>query len=385
MIYLLLVGVTTIGGGFAWVSGGAEGAARIFSFASSPVVGVILGVLATALVQSSSTATSVIVGLVAGGVPVAVAIPMVMGANMGTTITNTIVSLGNLQHRESFNRSFQAATVHDFFNLYCILIFLPIEIAFHPLQHVAERLASGLSSSSGAAVAELDFLGAITKPPVRLMMALLEDMPSIGGLPTGGYLAILLGVTAVIVSVLLLGRFLRRVMLGRVKDIVQLAIGRSPASGVASGAAITVLVQSSSTTTSLVVPLAGAGVLTIRQVFPFTMGANVGTCITALLAATSVGGGHQDWALQIALVHLLYNCAGVALFLLVPGLRQLPLVSARLLGNATERNKGWAVVYLLAVFFVVPGAVLLREMLWSPSPPLPELSQPAPVVGFSIE
>lgn len=58
-VYVLLVGVGIIGDGFKWISGGAEGAAKIFSFASNPIVGVILGTLATALVQSSSTVTSV--------------------------------------------------------------------------------------------------------------------------------------------------------------------------------------------------------------------------------------------------------------------------------------------------------------------------------------
>ncbi|MEM9623453.1 MAG: Na/Pi cotransporter family protein, partial [Pseudomonadota bacterium] len=137
LVYLLLVGVAVVGAGFKWVSGGAEGAAAIFSVVSAPLAGVILGTLATALVQSSSTVTSVIVGLVAGGVPVSIAVPMIMGANMGTTITNTIVSLGNLREKGAFTKSFQAATVHDFFNLFSILIFLPIEIMFHPLERMA--------------------------------------------------------------------------------------------------------------------------------------------------------------------------------------------------------------------------------------------------------
>ena len=113
-VYLLLVGVGIIGDGFKWISGGAEGAAKIFSFASNPIVGVILGTLATALVQSSSTVTSVIVGLVAGGVPFEIAVTMIMGANMGTTNTNTIVSLANLGERKMFNKTFQPATHHEF-------------------------------------------------------------------------------------------------------------------------------------------------------------------------------------------------------------------------------------------------------------------------------
>ena len=99
LVYLLLVAVSLVGAGFKLVSGGADGAAAIFYFASNPLYGVILGTLATALVQSSGTVTSVIVGLIAYGVPVSFVVPMILGANMGTTITNTntIVSLGNLR------------------------------------------------------------------------------------------------------------------------------------------------------------------------------------------------------------------------------------------------------------------------------------------------
>lgn len=374
LVYLLLIGVGVIGDGFRWVSGGDEGAARIFAFARSPVIGVILGILATALVQSSSTVTSVIVGLVAGGVPVSIAVPMIMGANMGTTITNTIVSLGALRERDTFNRCFQAATVHDFFNLYSILIFLPIEVMFHPLERMAGHMSHWFVGGSGAAVKELNVLGAITKPVSGFVIDLFERVPALGG-----YLAIAAGIGMVIASVLYLGRLLRSAMTAQAKGIVQLAIGRHPMAGVASGTAITVLVQSSSTTTSLVVPLAGAGILSTRQVFPFTMGANIGTCITALLAATAVYGDNQQLALQIALVHLIYNLLGVTVFLSVPWLRDRPVRSAEWLGNRTEQNRVWAFGYVFTVFFVVPGLVLGGEMLLSeePVPPKSDVSETA--------
>ena len=128
LVYLLMVAVGVLSQGFRAVSGGADGAEAIFEFATNPLVSVLLGVLATALVQSSSAVTSVIVGLVGGGLPIAIAIPMIMGSNMGTTITNTLAALGNLREDEAFNRSFAAATVHDFFNLFTILIFLPLEL-----------------------------------------------------------------------------------------------------------------------------------------------------------------------------------------------------------------------------------------------------------------
>ena len=368
--YTLLVGVGVIGDGFKWLSGGAEGAERIFAFASNPIVGVILGTLATALVQSSSTVTSVIVGLVAGGVPVSIAVPMIMGANMGTTITNTIVSLGSLREKAAFNRAFQAATVHDFFNLYSILIFLPIEMLFHPLERAAGVAAGWFGGGGGgASIDDLNFLGAITKPVAAAITGVFKALPT----TVGATLTIALGMAMVIASVIYLGRLLRAVMMGSAKGVVDRAIGRGPVAGVASGTVVTVLVQSSSTTTSLVVPLAGAGILTTRQIYPFTLGANIGTCITALLAATAISGPYEMVALQIALVHLLYNLVGVFAFLVIPVLRELPIRSAEWLGRRVEINRGWAVGYLLGVFFVLPGGVFGGETLFNGAGTAPEI------------
>ncbi len=357
LVYALLVGVGVIGEGFKWISGGAEGAEEIFEFARNPIVGVILGVLATALVQSSSTVTSVVVGLVAGGVPVSIAIPIIMGANMGTTITNTIVSLGSIHDRKAFNKSFQAATVHDLFNFYSILIFLPIELMFRPLERLSGAMAGWFVGGGDASMKELNFMGAMTKPVSNEIVGVFEQLPD----TAGAILTIVAGIAIVIFSVLRLGKLLRAVLTGTAKGMIDVAIGRGPLSGVASGTVTTILVQSSSTTTSLVVPLAGAGALTTRQVFPFTMGANIGTCITALLAATAVAGDNEVFALQIALVHLFYNVFGVVLFLYMPWLKDTPIWSAEWLGNKTEANRLWAVGYILGVFFVLPGVVLWSQ------------------------
>lgn len=369
LVYLLLLGVGLVGDGFKWISGGAEGAERIFAFASNPVVGVILGTLATALVQSSSTVTSVIVGLVAGGVPVGVAVPMIMGANMGTTITNTIVSLGSLKDGPAFKRSFQAATVHDFFNLYCILILLPLEALLHPLERAAGVLAGVLGGGVGASVKGWNVVGALTKPAVEAIVGALETLP----VALGGAIAIATGMALIVISVVLLGRILRRVLIGRAKELVSRALGRGAVSGVVSGTVTTVLVQSSSTTTSLVVPLAGAGVLTLRQVFPFVMGANIGTCITALLAATAVEGPYEVFALQVALVHLLFNVLGVLLFLTVPWLHDTPIRSAEWLGDRVAARRAWAPGYVMLVFFVLPGGVLgVQSLAGRPEPTVVE-------------
>jgi sodium-dependent phosphate cotransporter len=210
-------------------------------------------------------------------------------------------------------------------------------------------------------MASVNVIGGATKPPAEFLVSLFHGLPT----ALGGSLAIALGIGMIMLSVIYLGKLLRSAMTGRAQRIVDAAVGRGPVTGIASGTVVTVLVQSSSTTTSLVVPLAGAGVLTTRQVYPFTLGANIGTCITALLAATAITGDNKIFAMQIALAHLLYNVFGVLFFAIVPWLWSLPVRSATWLGNRVEHNRGWALGYLVTVFFALPGAVLGAEYLLS--------------------
>jgi sodium-dependent phosphate cotransporter len=352
LVYALLVGVGVIGDGFKLASGGAEGAERIFAFASNPFVGVLLGTLATGLVQSSSTVTSVIVGLVAGGLPVHVAIPMIMGANMGTTVTNTIVAIGAMRDGETFRRSFAAATVHDMFNVMAIAILLPIEILFHPLETMAGSLAGVFAGEGSASIKSYNLLAMITDPAIDGLAAVMKLLP---GDVLSGVAMIVAGIALVIASVLKLGSALRSVMVGKALDLLHKALGRGPLAGIGTGTVVTILVQSSSTTTSLIVPLAGSGALSLRQVYPFTLGANIGTTITALLAATAISGDYERVALQIALVHLLFNLVAVFGGIYLPILKDLPIRAASWLGDLAVRNKGAAIAYLFGVFFVVPG------------------------------
>ncbi|CAM2063722.1 Na/Pi cotransporter family protein [Sulfidibacter corallicola] len=350
LVYLLLVAVGMISTGFNWVSGGREGAERLFAFATNPFMGLLMGTMATALVQSSSTVTSVIVGLVAGGLPVSTAIPMVMGANIGTTITNTIVSLGHIRDKQEFKRAFSAATIHDFFNLLAVLLFLPLEMATGFLEKISDELSLLFVGSGSMDTGGLNFIKPATKFAVKGVKGLLESIPE----PFGGILMILLGIGAIFVSILYMGKLLRKVMVGRAKGILHAAIGRGPIAGIASGAVVTVFVQSSSTTTSLAVPLVGSGLFGLREIYPFTLGANIGTTITALLAATAATGD-AHLALEIAMVHLMYNTLGVLFIYGIPFLRQLPLMGAEMLAGQAAERKSVAFAYVVTVFFLLPG------------------------------
>lgn len=353
MVYLLLLAVDLINHGFKQATGGAASAQALFAFATNPFMGVLLGGLVTALVQSSSTVTSIIVGMVAGGLPVSVAIPMVMGANLGTTITNTLVSFGHVGNREEFRRAFAAATVHDGFNLLSILIFLPLEMAFGLLERLSGALV-GLAKQFGSHdLGGLDFVEAVVEPVSDLIEILVSPLPG----PWAGVALIVLGVVLILVAIIRLSAALRTVMVGKANQLLHTAVGRGPISGIVSGTVVTVVVQSSSTTTSLMVPLAGSGVFRLGEVYPFTLGANIGTTITALLAATVTASGSLETALQIALAHLLYNLLGVVVIYGIPWLRTLPMLAAEWLARVASERKGLAVAYTLGMFFVVPGVL----------------------------
>jgi sodium-dependent phosphate cotransporter len=352
LVYVILVAVGMIGAGFKAAAG--DQAKELFAFATNPFMGLIIGTIATALIQSSSTVTSIIVGLVAGGLPVATAIPMVMGANIGTTITNTLVSLGHVKNKEEFRRAFSAATVHDFFNLLSVLIFLPLEIATGFLGKISAWASQFLVGGDSISMKGIDFVKPITKPVIHLVQESVSFLP--GSMP--GIMTILIGIGAIFLAITYIGKMLKALMVGRAKRVLHNSIGRGPISGIASGTFVTVLVQSSSTTTSLMVPLVGSGVFTMRDIYPFTLGANIGTCITALLAATAISGGNALFALQIALVHLLYNCLGVLTIYGFPLTRDIAPRCADWLANLAAERKSIALAYIVTVFFVFPGAMI---------------------------
>ncbi|MGG2398230.1 Na/Pi symporter [Pseudomonas sp. SH1-B] len=349
LIYLLLAGVGAIGDGFKAATG--NNARELFAFATNPLVGLMIGLVATALIQSSSTVTSIIVGMVAGGLPIPIAIPLIMGANIGTSLTSTIVSLGHIRSGEEFRRAFSAATVHDAFNITAVTILLPLELLFHPLQRLSESLAGLLVSDASVDMKSVNFMKTLLSPAADVLNASVSWLP---GAMWSGIALILIGVAMILFVVTAIGKVLRKVMVGRAKDIMHASVGRGPLSGIASGTVITVLVQSSSTTTALIVPLAGSGVFNLRQVYPFTLGTNIGTCVTALLAATAITGATAELAMQIALVHLLFNLLGILIIYSLPFLRGVPPMIAEGLASLAQRSKLYVAAYIAGVFFALP-------------------------------
>ena len=139
-LYLFLVGIAGMSSAIKQM--GSEFAETVLTTTSDPFIALFIGIFATVLFQSSSTTTSLIVGMVSSGsLTIASSVPMIMGANIGTTVTNTIVSIGHINRGTEFKRAFAASTVHDFFNIMAVIIVFPIEMIYHPLQKISEWFA----------------------------------------------------------------------------------------------------------------------------------------------------------------------------------------------------------------------------------------------------
>ena len=357
-VYVLIAAVGIIGSGFSLAVG--DQAAELFSFASNPLVGLMIGVVATALIQSSTTTTATTVGLVAGGLPLEIAVPIILGANIGTTLTNTLVSFAMVRDREQFRRGFAAATVHDMFNLLAVVIFVPLEMMFGLLERLATAGAGALSGADAGVVADVfggvgSLVNGATTPLTYLVGAGAGWLPGVWA----GVVMIVVGIVMILAVITLIGRKLKALLVGRAQQILHTAMGRGPLSSIGSGFLVTAMVQSSTTATSLMVPLAGSGALTLRQIYPFTLGANIGTTLTALIASFAFDGELATIALTAGLVHFIYNVLAVALIFGLPGLRYLPVRGAQWLADLATRRKLYAVAWVLGVFLALPLTLIV--------------------------
>lgn len=360
LLFLFLLGVNGLGDAFKSLGGGLLDA--FFAATSNPFMGLIVGILATTLVQSSSVTTSLIVGLVAAPsnpLPLANAVPMVMGANIGTTVTNTIVSLAHMGRKQEFYRAFSVATCHDFFNFMAVALLLPLEMATGYLQRTATAL-SGLLTGMGGMEYDSPIKGALKAAlqPIKSAIAGVVDSEKLQAV-----LLVMVSGFLIYFALTFLVRVMRGAMHSRVEIIVSRGLHQAAIFGIVVGMLVTVMVQSSSITTSLLVPLAGAGIITLAQAFPITIGANIGTTITALLAALAVTGPNARWGITIALVHLLFNLSATLLIYPIPRIRNIPLTAARRLAAVAIHSRKYALLYVVLLFYVLPALLAVINRL----------------------
>jgi sodium-dependent phosphate cotransporter len=273
----------------------------------------------------------------AGGLDVGRAIPIIMGANIGTSVTNTLVSVGHISRPAEFKRAFAAATIHDFFNLISVVVIFPLQLGFNVLGRSATFLTDLFGASAGLKLANP--LKAAVKPAVKLISH---------GTGDSGWLTLIISIILLFIALRYIVVILKQLVIGRVEAFFSAKLFKNAGRAMLLGLVLTVAVQSSSITTSLAVPLAGAGILTLIQILPFTLGANVGTTVTAMLASLVTG---DPSAVTVAFAHLLFNIFGI---ILVWPFRRLPLFLARQLARWSLRSKLIPLVYVTVMFFIVP-------------------------------
>jgi sodium-dependent phosphate cotransporter len=349
LLYLFLIGVKCLSGGLKMMGG--DFAKTLFDLSGQPFISLMAGMLATVLFQSSSVTTAIIVGLVsAGTLSIGGAVPMIMGANLGTSVTNTLVSLGYMKDTANFKKAFAAATVHDFFNILSVLILLPLELA----TGFIEKSATYLSSIMYGSISGIKYsspIKAAIKPPVKAIQSFTTD--TFGSDVAGVVMMILAGII-IIAALGMIVKTMKVLVENNRGEIINRLLSKNAYGSIAFGAAMTVSVQSSSITTSLLIPMAGSGLLSMKAIYPITIGANIGTTATALLAALTGNAA----GLSIALVHLLFNIFGTLIFFPIEKMRNIPIWCAEKLAESIERTKLIGFGYIGAVFFALPISMI---------------------------
>jgi len=351
-LYAFLVGIKALEKGIGSLGAGLVD--DVFATVAHPLAALAAGILATVLVQSSSVTTSTIVGLVGAGVlGIEAAVPMAMGANIGTTITNTLAALGHVRQNAFFRRAFAAATVHDYFNILAVIVLFPLEVAFG----VVSRIAIGLASLfDGLLPGVSDDPGLVKRTIGTPVDAIIGVFESLGWERAAGSILIGIGVVLIFLSLWQITTQMRWVVSSQIETAINRILGKGAGAGaMLVGLLLTMAVQSSSITTSMLVPLAAAGVLTLSTVYPVALGANVGTTITALLA--SVAADSPD-AFVVAVAHTTFNLLGILIFYPIPVLRRIPMAMAEWTAEVGARRRGLIAVYIVGMFLVLPIVIL---------------------------
>jgi solute carrier family 34 (sodium-dependent phosphate cotransporter) len=325
-LYFFIVGLTYLGDGAQVLTGCTSGA--LFSDDMNPISGLMVGILATVCLQSSSTTTSIIVSLVgAGAIGVEAAIYMVMGANIGTSVTNTIVAMGQMGDGDQLERAFAGATIHDMFNFLTVAVLLPVEVATNMLYCLTEAMVKNAQTTDGDSRESFikkivsPLTAAILIPNKSLVTKVAQGTPCEEFYPTecedpsnptkatcskiglincdkeegvpcpqlfqagalrnddelGGFVVFLVGIVMLFICLGGLVYVLQQMLLGASTRIIYKATDINGYVAMVLGCLITMAVQSSSITTSVLTPLVGMGLIRLEQMFPMTLGANIGT------------------------------------------------------------------------------------------------------------
>ena len=350
-LYLFLLAISMMGSSFKSMGSGTS--EQLISLVTNPLAGLFIGILATSIVQSSSCTTSIVVVAVGcGQIPLHLAIPIIIGANIGTSVTATLVSLAHISRRREFRMAFSGATVHDLFNVMAAMVFLPLEVITRWifgvgfLEHVSLFFADKCTGKGG--VTFLSPTKVITRPIIEQCFSIFDI----------SWLWTIVSLILLFVALKIITSSIKSLMENRVQKVIDRFFFRTATISFIFGLVITAIIQSSSVTTSLAIPFVGSGIITLEQIFPFTLGANIGTTVTALLSSLVT---ESPDAVAVAFSHLAFNVSAVILFY---PFRKIPISAARGLGYIVMRRRHVAIIIIIIFFFLLPLLVILLTRLF---------------------
>ena len=317
---------------------------KLLEIASNPFVNLFIGLFITAVIQSSSTTTSLVVALVASGsVSMESAVPIIMGANIGTTLTSTMVCIGYLTNRYEFKNALTSAVMHDFFNIFTVAILFPLEYYYKFLSGLAKRLSGIIGADHHLNDTGSSFF---IHPFESLNEYIIDTFEHKS-------LIFIVAAACLLASIKIMSKIISSKMIQATKSRFQEVFFKNTINAFGFGTLLTAASQSSSITTTIIVPLAAVGQVSAKKIFPYIIGANVGTTLTAIIAAMN----RSEAAMSIALAHFLFNSLGACIFL-IPIFKNIPVLYARKFASMTAEYKIFGFFYVLFIFFVLPLALI---------------------------
>jgi len=340
-VFLFLLSIQLMGASFTEIGGGF--ASTILDLTSNPFIGLFIGLLITSILQSSSTTTTMAVAAVASSsLTLQQAIPIILGANIGTTLTSTLVSLSYLNKTAEFKKAISAGTVHDIYNIIIVILVMPLEFNYHLLSNISSQITGYLP------------LIAENNMEVVGLQRVFGPFQHYSILWFGEYITLLISFILLFATVKLISTFLYNKWIGTTKETIENTFFNHKYKTFGWGLIITSIVQSSSLTTSLVVPLVATGKVKLNRAFHFILGANLGTTITAILAALF----KSEAAMSLAIAHFIFNLFGVIIFLNLPFMERIPIFLADKLGIITLKNRIIGFLYIILTFFLIPFCLI---------------------------
>ena len=365
-LYLFLCAINVMGSGLKGVGKQSDWLETIIAQGQNPLFALFGAVLVTSIVQSSSFTTSLIITMVAAGqMPIETAVFAVMGANIGTSVTGLIVSLGTMRIRRQFRRAYSAALLHAVPNILTVVALFPIEWITSTMFKNGQGI---LANTAGVIAGSLGFdevtkptnpIKMITKPVVGFLQSVTEWIG--GGSIASSVLLSVFGLLLLFLALAFLVKNLKGAVLSRLEGLFSTVFFRNDFVAWISGIFSTISVQSSSVTTSLMVPIVGAGAVKLKRAFPFMLGANIGTTVTGLIAALA---NPTSAAVTVAIAHVLFNCSDNLIWY---PLRKIPIRISKSYSALASRSKKWAFIFLALVFVVVPaiGLVITEVFIYN--------------------